>query len=130
MNSPRYADHPGRKDSVSIPIKPDLGVLGRRWALVILADVGFRGISRFSELRRSNTGITPRMLSKRLRDLEKDGMICRLERSSPKLVRWGLTEKGADALPTVMSLVAYGARWNTNYKFQGVMPKVLTGPSR
>ena len=36
------------------PIRPDLGVLGRKWALLILADIGLRRVNRFSGLLRSN----------------------------------------------------------------------------
>jgi len=36
------------------PIKPDLGVVGRKWALLILSDIGLREVDRFSGLLRSN----------------------------------------------------------------------------
>ena len=47
------------------PIKSDLGVLGRKWALLILADVGLRRVDRFSALLRSNPRLNPRILSRR-----------------------------------------------------------------
>jgi len=61
------------------PIKSDLGVLGRKWALLILADVRLRGVDRFSGLRRSNPQANTRNLSRRLRELEEMGMIRRME---------------------------------------------------
>src|SRR5713226_8306936 len=42
------------------PSKPDLGVLGRKWALLILADVGLRRVDRFSGLLRSNPQLNSR----------------------------------------------------------------------
>src|SRR2546422_3698048 len=57
------------------PIKPDLGVLGRKWALLILADIGLRRVDRFSGLLRSNPNLNSRILSRRLRELVEAGMI-------------------------------------------------------
>ena len=62
------------------PIKPDLGVLGRKWALLILADIGLRQVDRFSGLLRSNPMLNSRILSRRLRELEEAGMIRRMEK--------------------------------------------------
>ena len=45
------------------PIRPDLGVLGPKWALLILADIGLRRVDRFSGLLRSNPKLNSRILS-------------------------------------------------------------------
>src|SRR5712692_1124970 len=91
------------------PIKPDLGVLGRKWALLILADVGLRKVNRFSGLLRSNPQLNSRILSRRLRELEEAGMIRRIEkRRAPGPVRWSMTEKGIDILPAIIRLIAFG----------------------
>ncbi len=108
----------------SIPISPHLGALGRRWALRIIADIGFRNRRRFSQLLRSNPGMTPRVLSRRLKELEQDGVIARCGPKAKGPARWKLTVKGSDALPTIMNLIAYGARWNANYRFLGKAPVV------
>src|SRR6266849_9868475 len=82
------------------PIKPDLGVLGRKWALLILSDIGLRQVDRFSGLLRSNPTLNSRILSRRLRELEEAGMIGRIEKNrAPGPVRWTMTEKGVDILP-------------------------------
>ncbi len=106
------------------PLKPDLGVLGRKWALLILADIGLRNVDRFSLLLDSNPKLTPRVLSRRLSELETAGMIMRAEQAK-KLVRWKLTEKGADILPAVIRLVAFSARWDASNTFKGKLPKRL-----
>lgn len=112
----------------AVPIKPDLGVFGRKWALVILTDVGLRGVDRFSEILRTNPGLNPRVLSRRLRELEEVGMIRRLEtRKPPRPVRWVTTEKGQDILPALVRLMVYGARWNAENPFKDRPPRrVLT----
>jgi DNA-binding HxlR family transcriptional regulator len=109
------------------PIKPDLGVLGRKWALLILADIGLRRVDRFSSLLRSNPQLNPRILSRRLRELEETGMIKRLEknREPPLGVRWGMTEKGVDLLPALIRLIVFGARWHAENPFRGKLPRRL-----
>src|SRR5690242_19134060 len=96
------------------PIKSDLGILGRKWALLVLADIGLRRVDRFSGLLRSNPQLNPRILSRRLHELEQAGMISRIENNSNPgpLVRWAMTEKGNDVLPAIIRLIAFGARWN------------------
>jgi DNA-binding HxlR family transcriptional regulator len=108
------------------PIKPDLGVLGHKWALLILADVGLRRVDRFSGLLRSNPQLNSRILSRRLRELEESGMIRRMEKKRlPGPVRWQLTEKGIDILPTLIRLIVFGARWNAENPFHGNLPRKL-----
>jgi DNA-binding HxlR family transcriptional regulator len=109
------------------PIKPDLGVLGHKWALLILADIGLRRVDRFSRLLRSNPQLNPRILSRRLRELERAGMIARVdENPAHRPVRWAMTEKGTDILPAIIRLIAFGARWHAENPFHGRPPRRLT----
>jgi DNA-binding HxlR family transcriptional regulator len=114
----------GRELPAAVPIKPDLGVLGHKWALIILTDVGLRGVDRFSEILRTNPSLSPRILSLRLRELEEAGMITRVDTARPpRPVRWATTEKGQDILPAIVRLIAFGARWNAENPFRGRPPK-------
>jgi DNA-binding HxlR family transcriptional regulator len=109
------------------PIKPDLGVLGHKWALLILADIGLRKVDRFSGLLRSNPKLNSRILSRRLRELEEARMIRRVDKNrAPGPVRWTMTEKGVDILPAIIRLIAFGARWNAENPFHGKPPRRLT----
>ena len=82
------------KEFFARPMKPDLGVLGRKWVLLILADIGLRQVDRFSGLLRSNPMLNSRILSRRLQELEEAGMIRRIEKErAPGPVRWAMTEK-------------------------------------
>ncbi len=71
--------------------------------------------------------LAPRILSRRLHELKHAGIITRLDekRKAPTPVSWILTEQGRDLLPAIIRLVAYTARWNNNYRFQGRMPSPL-----
>jgi len=103
---------------VNCPIATSLGVLGKKWTLLIIRDISMRKIERFSDLLKSVNGITPRVLSTRLKALESDGYIHRAEvQKTPKVVRWALTEKGWDALPILMSYVAFGSKWHADIVF-------------
>ena len=106
------------------PIATSLGVLGKKWTLLILRDISMRRQERFSELLRSIGVITPRVLSMRLNELEREGIISRVEeRKSPRVVRWSLTEKGWDALPILMSYVAFGSKWYSRRVFEDGEPR-------
>jgi DNA-binding HxlR family transcriptional regulator len=110
----------------SCPIAASLGVLGRKWTMLILRDMAMRKAERFSDLTRSIPGITPRALSMRLKELEQSGMIERVDdRKSPRLVRWNLTEKGWDTLPILLSYVAFGSKWFAPTVFNDGKPREM-----
>jgi len=103
-----------------------MGVFGRKWTTLILRDIGFRKIDRFNHLLDSVPGLTPRVLSMRLKELEKDGIIQKIEdESSPTVVRWTLTQKGEDALPILIRLMAFGAKWYAKDVFEDKVPRSL-----
>src|SRR5205807_5402083 len=52
------------------PIATSLGVLGRKWSLLIIRDIGWKRADRFNALLRTIPGLTPRMLALRLSELE------------------------------------------------------------
>ncbi len=109
------------------PIKASMGVLGRKWAMLVLRDIGFRKIDRFNRLLESIPGVTPRVLSIRLKELRDAGLIKCVENiGSPKVVRWGLTEKGSDALPILLQFIAFGSKWYADEVFDDKRPRTMT----
>ncbi|HEV2390526.1 MAG TPA: helix-turn-helix domain-containing protein [Nitrososphaerales archaeon] len=108
------------------PIATSLGVLGRKWTILILRDMTMMKKERFSEILRSTPGLTPRVLSNRLRELEREGMIARVEkRKGPNFVRWTVTEKGKDTIPILMRFAAFGSKWYADVVFEDRAPKRL-----
>jgi DNA-binding HxlR family transcriptional regulator len=93
------------------PVQSSLGVLGRKWALLVLMNIAFGRARRFNELRRSAPGMSKRILALRLRESESDGFLTRTE-SSPGRPRWQITAKGADVLPVLLTLIHFGSRWH------------------
>ena len=81
---------------------------------------------RFNQLLKSTPGLTPRVLSSRLRELEREGMIERVEeKKGPNFVRWGLTEKGNDTIPILMRFAAFGSKWYAEKVFEDKAPRRL-----
>jgi DNA-binding HxlR family transcriptional regulator len=112
---------------IECPIKSTLGVLGKKWTMLILRDIGFRGIDRFNRLVDSIPGLTPRVLSNRLKELEKEGLIeCIENQKSPMIVRWTLTQKGSETLPILMRFIAFGSKWHADEVFEDKIPRTLT----
>ncbi|MHB8240515.1 MAG: winged helix-turn-helix transcriptional regulator [Solirubrobacteraceae bacterium] len=82
-----------------------------KWTLLLVRDLA-EGCSRFCELERSLSGISPRTLSLRLRALEEEGIV---ERHTfpevPPRVEYALTEKGRALLPIIDDMRSYGEGW-------------------
>jgi DNA-binding HxlR family transcriptional regulator len=93
------------------PVQSSLGVLGRKWALLVLMNIAFGRARRFNELRRFAPGMSKRILALRLRELESDGFLTRTESSAGR-PRWQITTKGADVLPVLLTLIHFGSRWH------------------
>jgi len=85
-------------------------LLGDAWTLLLVRDLA-DGPRRFTELQGS-TGISPRVLTDRLRALcHCELMTRRMYAEIPPRVEYELTEKGRDVIPIIEALRAYGQRW-------------------
>jgi DNA-binding HxlR family transcriptional regulator len=110
---------------VNCPIRTSLGILGKKWTILIIRDIGVRKINRFNRILESIAGLTPRLLSMRLKELEKEGLIECIEKkkSSTMMVLWRLTEKGKDTLPILMQMVAFSSKWYADLIFEDKRPR-------
>jgi DNA-binding HxlR family transcriptional regulator len=109
------------------PIKVTMGILGKKWTVLILRDIALFKINRFNQIRRSTPGLTPRVLVMRLQELEKSGLIKAVTiKEKPHLVEWALTEKGQDIVPVLMSIIAFGAKWYPEEVFYDNKPRTLS----
>src|ERR1700726_4283133 len=93
------------------PVCRTAEVVCGKWTLLLVRDLA-EGRSRFCELERSLSGISPRTLSLRLRALEDEGIV---ERHTfpevPPRVEDALTEKGLALAPTADDMRPYGEAW-------------------
>ncbi|MBE1533929.1 winged helix-turn-helix transcriptional regulator [Actinomadura algeriensis] len=72
-----------------------LDVVGGKWKGLILWELDERGTRRFAELRRALPGVSEKMLTQHLREMEQDGLVHRTVYAEvPPRVEYGLTEHG------------------------------------
>jgi DNA-binding HxlR family transcriptional regulator len=88
-------------------------IIGRRWAGAVIR-VMLAGRSRFSDIRSAIPGITDRVLSHRLRDLESDGLIKRqIHDERPVRIEYRLTERGRALATVVDAISSWANEWLT-----------------
>ncbi|WP_433534443.1 winged helix-turn-helix transcriptional regulator [Micromonospora sp. CA-249363] len=93
---------------LACPVAPVVDIVFSRWTTPILWALHEYGRQRFVELQRRLTSITPKVLTQRLRQLERDGLVARTYHAEvPPRVEYEITELGASLGP----LFAHLATW-------------------
>src|ERR1035437_10164746 len=96
-----------RCEPVPVEVRATADLLERRWQLSIIY-AALSGALRFSEFADAVAGISPRMLSERLRDLEGAGLVERtVIPSTPPAVEYRLPERGRRLGPIIDAMRAY-----------------------
>lgn len=86
-------------------------LLGKRWTGLIL-DTLLKGPQRFCEMTAAVEGLSDRVLSDRLRELEVEGIIERIVYPQiPVRVEYRLTEKGSDLQPVIEAIHHWAEKW-------------------
>ena len=86
-------------------------LIGKRWTGAIVWSLS-RGPLRFAELKRAVPGLSDRLLSQRLRELEAAGVVIRrVEEGYPARVSYALTQKGEALGPAINSIGTWAERW-------------------
>jgi DNA-binding HxlR family transcriptional regulator len=93
----------------SCPVARAVNALDGKWTMLIIRDL-LGGVRRFSELRASLAGISPKTLTDRLRELEANGLVTRtIYAEIPPRVEYRLTDTGQRLKPVVDALAVWGA---------------------
>lgn len=101
--------HVDDKGKLKCSIDYTLNKVGGKWKLVILWHVTFDGTQRYNELRRLLPGITHKMLSQQLKELEQDGLIIRTQYNEmPPKVEYSISEKGMTLKPVLEAMHVWG----------------------
>jgi DNA-binding HxlR family transcriptional regulator len=96
------------RKSQQCPAERTLDIIGGRWKVLILWQL-FDRERRFSELFRAIVGITQKMLTQQLRELEKDGIVHRqVYAQIPPKVEYSLTPLGKTLRPVVDAMCEWG----------------------
>jgi DNA-binding HxlR family transcriptional regulator len=90
------------------PAEATLEVIHGRWKVPIIWHL-FGGTKRFSQLRKAVSGVTQKMLTQQLRELERDGVVTRTVYAEvPPRVEYALTERGMSLRPVVDAMCKWG----------------------
>lgn len=101
---PNYQD-------VTCPVARTTQIISGKWTLLIIRDLA-HGTMRFSQIERSLVGISPKTLSDRLHNLERDGIIRRQTFAEvPPRVEYSLTEKGRALAEVIEAMRVFGRQW-------------------
>jgi DNA-binding HxlR family transcriptional regulator len=85
-------------------------VIEGRWKATILCKLYMKGTLRFNQLMKELEVVSPRILTKQLREMEKDGLIIRAVKVEvPVCVEYSISEKGKTLVPALRVLAAWGA---------------------
>ena len=101
-------------------------LIGRRWTAAIIRNL-LAGAVRFSDILAQVPGLSDRLLTERLRELEGEGIVARtVIPESPVRVEYALTPKGQDLRAIVEALDAWTGRWGpAEHAMPGACPGAL-----
>ena len=98
------------------PVETTLSLISDKWTVVIIRDL-LTGTKIFNELMRSVTGITQKVLTSHLRNMEANGLLVRkVYPEIPPKVEYTLTETGYSLKPILDAMYT----WGENYKSKNI----------
>ncbi len=104
-----------KKELPACPVEVTLGLINDKWKVLIVRDL-LTGTKRFGELKKSVTGITQKVLTNNLKQMEKDGLLKRKAYPEvPPRVEYTLTETGLSLKPILDSMVEWGNQYREKY---------------
>lgn len=99
------------KTYTNCPVEYTAAIISNKWKIIILRDL-LTGVKRYNELTRSVVGISAKVLTENLRDLEKDGIVMRkVYPVVPPKVEYSLTEKGEELKGVLESMRVFGEKY-------------------
>lgn len=100
------------KELPKCPVETTLKMIGKKWKIIILRDL-LSGTKRFGELKKSVNGISQKVLTANLRQMEEDGLVFRkIYNEVPPRVDYTLTDVGYSLASVLDSM----ADWGEGYK--------------
>lgn len=87
-------------------------VLGKRWSLLIIKNLSTKDTIRFNELKRALAGISSTVLSERLLELEREGLVSKkIYPEVPPRVEYSLTAQAKELEVIIKELGRWVSRW-------------------
>ena len=100
-----------KKDMPDCPIETTLTLISNRWKVLILWDL-LDGVKRFGELKKLLGGVSQKVLTANLRQMEEAGLLTRTVYAEvPPRVEYALTETGRSLRPVLEAMLEWGTRY-------------------
>ena len=100
-----------KKDMPDCPIETTLTLISNRWKVLILWDL-LGGVKRFGELKKLLGGVSQKVLTANLRQMEEAGLLTRTAYAEvPPRVEYALTETGRSLRPVLEAMLEWGTRY-------------------
>jgi len=98
-------------------IEVTLEVISGKWKALILWHLGQEAVIRFNEFRRRIPGISQKMLTQQLRNLEEAGLVSRkIYQQVPPMVEYSLTDMGKELIPILDAMDGFGKKFVDEFK--------------
>ncbi len=107
----------------SCPIETTFKIIGKKWAVLIIREV-FRGTTQFNRFLENIEGITPKVLTERLRELQKLGIVRRrIVSEYPIRVEYEMTDLGRELEPVLLAAASFSMRNMSKVVFKDGKPR-------
>lgn len=99
------------KTFTDCPVEYTASLIANKWKIIILREL-LGGTRRYNELTRNVVGISSKVLTENLRELEKDGIVSRkVYPEVPPKVEYSLTKKGNDLKNVIEAMKLFGQKY-------------------
>ncbi len=105
-----------KQELPACPVEITMSLIGDKWKVLIIRDL-LTGTKRFGELKKSLTGISQKVLTNNLRQMESSGLILRkVYAEVPPKVEYSLSKTGLSLKPILDSMVKWGNEYRISKK--------------
>lgn len=105
-----------RKNLPACPVETTANLIGGKWKLLIMRDL-LAGTQRFGALKKSIDGISQKVLTSNLREMEDAGLVARrVYPEVPPRVEYSLTDTGESLRPIIDAMWAWGEGYQAKAK--------------
>lgn len=106
-----------KKNLPACPVEITMSLISNKWKVLIIRDL-LTGTKRFGELRKSLDGITQKVLTNNLREMESSGLVKRtVYPEVPPRVEYSLTDTGYSLKPILDSMVSWGNQYRDKKEY-------------
>ena len=106
------------------PIEATFKIIGKKWTILVLREM-FRGITQFNRFLERIKGLTPKVLTNRLKELEKSGIISRkIVSESPVRIQYKLTGLGKQLESVMFSAASFSMCCLPKIVFKDGKPRI------